>query len=88
MPCLDERSFLFSPLFGRNESRQKKRSESNGAAGSSNRRAAGRTWTCQFMCFLDVRAKKLRTPNKEVILQKLGRALKKIKLSLEVDDPQ
>ena len=41
---LQERSFLFSPSFGRNnESRQKKRSRDSGAAGSSNRRAADRT---------------------------------------------
>ena len=43
-PGLEERSFLFSPSFGRNnESRQKKRSRDSGAAGSSNRRAADRT---------------------------------------------
>ena len=44
-PGLEERSFLFSPSFLRNNgSRQKKRrSRSSGAAGSSNRRAADRT---------------------------------------------
>ena len=42
-PGLQERSFLFSPSFGRNNESRQKRSRDSGAAGSSNRRAADRT---------------------------------------------
>ena len=56
-PGLEERSVLFSFSFGRNGSCQK-RSRSSGAAGSSNRRAANRTWTGQFMCLSVIHAKK------------------------------
>ena len=59
-PGLEERSFLFSPSFCRNNgSCQKKRiSRSSGAASSSKRRATDRIWTGQFMCLSDIHAKK------------------------------
>ena len=69
-PSLEERSFLFSPSFGRNNgSRQKKRrSRSSGAAGSSNRRAADRRWTGQFMCLPDIHVKKIPAPTEKAAL--------------------
>ena len=69
-PGLEERSFLFSPSFLRNNgSRQKKRrSRSSGAAGSSNRRAADRRWTGQFMCLPEIHAKKIPTPTEKPAL--------------------
>ena len=82
-PDLEERSF-FSPSFGwNNGSRQKKRRSSrSGAAGSSKRRAADRTWTGQFMCLLDIHAKKIPTPTEKAVLQKAGLGFKKIKFVL------
>ena len=82
-PGLEERSF-FSPSFGwNNGSRQKKRRSSrSGAAGSSNRRAADRTWTGQFMCLLNIHAKKIPTPTEKAVLQKAGLWFKKIKFVL------
>ena len=68
-PGLEERSFLFPPSFGRNNgSRQKKRSRSSGAAGSSNRRAADRRWTGQFMCLPDIHVKKIPAPTEKAAL--------------------
>ena len=84
-PGLEERSFLFSPSFGRNNgNRQKKRrSRSSGAAGSSNRRVTDRTWTGQFMCLSDIHAEKIPTANENVVLQKAGLGFKKISLILK-----
>ena len=86
-PGLEERSF-FSPSFGwNNGSRQKKRRSSrSGAAGSSNRRAADRTWTGQFMCLSDIHAKKIPTPTIKAVLQKAGLGFKKKKSDLEADE--
>ena len=85
---LEERSFLCSLSFGRNNgSRQKKsRSRGSGAAGSSNRGAADRTWTGQFMCLSDIHSKKMSTPTEKVVLQKAGLGFKKIKFDLEADE--
>ena len=87
-PSLEERSFLFSPSFGRtNGSRRKKsRSRSSGAAGSSNRGAADWTLTGQFMCLSDIHSKKMPTPTEKVVLQKAGLGFKKIKFDLEADE--
>ena len=61
-PGLEERLFLFSPSFERNNGslQKKRRSRSSGAAGSSTRRAANRTWTGQFMCLSDIHANPLQ----------------------------
>ena len=87
-PGLEERSFLFSPSFGRNNGnrQRKRRSRSSGATGSSNRRAADRTWTGQFMCLSDIHAKKIPTPTEKVVLQIAGLGFKKIKFDLEADE--
>ena len=87
-PGLEEKSFLFSPSFGRNNgSRQKKRrSRGSGATGSSNRRAADWTCTDQFMCLSGFHAKKIPTPAEEVLLQKAGLRFKKIKFDLQTDE--
>ena len=60
-PGLEERLFLFSPSFGRNNGscQKNRRSSSSGAAGSSNRRGADWTWTGQFVCLSDIHAKKI-----------------------------
>ena len=85
---LEERLFLFSPSFGRNNgSRQKKRkSRSTGAVGSSIIRAADRKWTGQFMCLSDIHAKKIPSPTEKVVLQKACLGFKKIKFDLEADE--
>ena len=87
-PSLEERSFLFSPSFGRNNGsrRKKSRSRSSGAAGSSNRGAADWTLTGQFMCLSDIHSKKMPTPTEKVVLQKAGLGFKKIKFDLEADE--
>ena len=87
-PSLEERSFLFSPSFRRNNGsrRKKSRSRSSGAAGSSNRGAADWTWTGQFMCLSDIHSKKMPTPTEKVVLQKAGLGFKKIKFDLEADE--
>ena len=87
-PSLEERSFLFSPSFGRNNGsrRKKSRSRSSGAAGSSNRGAADWTLTGQFMCLSDIHSKKMPTPTEKVVLQKTGLGFKKIKFDLEADE--
>ena len=51
---------------------KKRRSRSSDAAGSSNRRAADQTWTGQFMCLLNIHAKKIPTPTEKAVLQKAG----------------
>ena len=85
-PGLEEISF--SPLFGRNNGNRQKerRSRSSGAAGSSNRRAADRTWKGQFMYLSDIHAEKLAIPTEKVVLQKAGLGFKKIKFDLETDE--
>ena len=87
-PSLEERSFLLSPSFGRNNGsrRKKSRSRSSGAAGSSNRGAADWTLTGQFMCLSDIHSKKMPTPTEKVVLQKAGLGFKKIKFDLEADE--
>ena len=87
-PSLEERSFLFSPSFGRNNGsrRKKSRSRSSGAAGSSNRGAADWTLTGQFTCLSDIHSKKMPTPTEKVVLQKAGLGFKKIKFDLEADE--
>ena len=84
MPGLQERSFLFSPSFAKNNgSRQKKRrSRNSGATGSSNRTAADCTWTSQFICLSDIHAKKNSTPIKKAVLQKTCFGFKKIKCDI------
>ena len=54
--------------------------------GSSNRRAADRTWTGQFLCLSDIHVKKIPTPTEKVVLQKAGLGFKKIKFDLEADE--
>ena len=67
-PGLEERSFLFSPLYGRFGSRQKRWGRSSSAASSNNRRAADRTWTSQLMYLSSI--KKIPTPTEKVALQR------------------
>ena len=59
---------------------------SNSNTGSSNRRAADRTWTGQFLCLSDIHVKKIPTPTEKVVLQKAGLGFKKIKFDLEADE--
>ena len=59
---------------------------SNSNTSSSNRRAADRTWTGQFLCLSDIHVKKIPTPTEKVVLQKAGLGFKKIKFDLEADE--
>ena len=59
---------------------------SNSNTGSSNRRAADRIWTGQFLCLSDIHVKKIPTPTEKVVPQKAGLGFKKIKFNLEEDE--